>query len=82
MVNPLGDFPLNDDFSFGRSVYNLTELGVLQFDDWLSMTLITQVFWEGLFAKLFGFSFLGTSFFYTLVIGGIGVLAFYFPFDN
>jgi 4-amino-4-deoxy-L-arabinose transferase-like glycosyltransferase len=77
LVNPLGDFPLNDDFSFGRSVYNLTELGVLQFDDWLSMTLITQVFWGGAFCKTFGFSFTVLRF-STLVIGGIGVLAFYF----
>lgn len=77
LVNPFGDFPLNDDFSFGRSVYNITELGVLRFDDWLSMTLITQVFWGGFFCKTFGFSFTVLRF-STLVIGGLGMMALFF----
>ncbi len=76
LVNPRGDFPLNDDFSFGRTVFNLTERGVLQFDDWLSMTLLTQVLWGAGFCKLFGFSFtvLRCS---TLLLGLIGLFAFY-----
>ncbi|MEO1258006.1 MAG: glycosyltransferase family 39 protein [Bacteroidota bacterium] len=75
LVNPLGDFPLNDDFSFGRTVYNLTEQNRLQFDDWLSMTLIVQVLWGGLFTKLFGFSFTVLRF-STLVLTLFGTLAF------
>jgi len=38
LVNPIGDFPLNDDFSYGRTVYNLSELEVFLFDDWLGMS--------------------------------------------
>jgi len=57
LVNPIGDFPLNDDFSYGRTVYNLSELGVFLFDDWLGMSLFTQVLWGTIFTKIFGFSF-------------------------
>ncbi len=76
VVNPIGDFPLNDDFSFSRSVFNLTERGIWEFDDWLSMTLISQVLWGGAFCKVFGFSFsvLRIS---TLVSAYFGLLAMY-----
>ena len=74
IVNPIGDFPLNDDFSFGRTVYNLSERGILEFDDWLSMTLITQVLWGASFCKLFGFSFTVLRF-STLILGYFGVIA-------
>jgi len=57
LVNPVGDFPLNDDFSYGRTVLNLHTLGKLQYDQWLSMTLLTQVLWGAGFCKLFSFSF-------------------------
>ena len=76
LVNPLGDFPLNDDFAFGRTVFNLTEKKQLLFDKWLSMTLIAQVFWGGLFCKIAGFSFsvLRVS---TLVLAFLGLLSFF-----
>ncbi len=70
-VNPLGDFPLNDDFSYGRSVYNLSERGIFLFDDWLGMPLLTQVLWGALFTKVFGFSFTVLRFF-TLVSAWLG----------
>ena len=76
IVNPIGDFPLNDDFSFGRTVYNLSEQNQLLFDEWLSMTLIAQVLWGGLFTKLAGFSFTALRI-STLTIALFGTLAFY-----
>ena len=57
VVNPIGDFPLNDDWAFGKTVYYLTEEGRLHFTDWQSMTLIAQVIWGAAFTFLFGFSF-------------------------
>jgi 4-amino-4-deoxy-L-arabinose transferase-like glycosyltransferase len=76
LVNPIGDFPLNDDFSYARSTMNLSETGVLRYDPWLSMTLLAQVLWGTAFCKLFGFSFtvLRCS---TLVLGWVSVLAGY-----
>ncbi|MBK8564525.1 MAG: glycosyltransferase family 39 protein [Saprospiraceae bacterium] len=76
LVNPIGDFPLNDDFSYARSTMNFSEGGSLRFDPWLSMTLLAQVLWGTAFCKLFGFSFtvLRCS---TLVLGWLGILAGY-----
>lgn len=76
LVNPIGDFPLNDDFSYGRTVYNLSELGVFLFDDWLAMSLITQVLWGAAFTKIFGFSFTVLRF-STLVLAYFGLSACY-----
>lgn len=76
IVNPVGDFPLNDDFSYGRTVLNLLSLGQLKYDQWLSMTLVSQVLWGAAFCKVFGFSFtiLRVS---TLVLGFGGLSAIY-----
>lgn len=75
-VGPIGDFPLNDDFSFGRTVFHLVEHNELVFDDWLAMTLIVQVVWGAVFCEIFGASFtvLRLS---TLVLAAIGLFIFY-----
>jgi hypothetical protein len=76
LVNPVGDFPLNDDWAFGRNVYNLTENGILKFTDYAAMSLLSQVLWGSLFCKIFFFSFtvLRVS---TLVLSFIGTLVFF-----
>ena len=73
LINPMGEFPLNDDFSYARSTLNLSEGGILRYDPWLSMTLLAQVLWGTAFCKLFGFSFtvLRCS---TLVLGWVGLV--------
>lgn len=76
LVNPIGDFPLNDDFSYGRTVYNLSELGVFLFDDWLGMSLIAQVLWGAGFTSIFGFSFTVLRF-SILILAYIGLSACY-----
>ncbi len=77
LVNPSGDFPLNDDFSYGKTVQNLVVHGRLHFDEWLAQTLLAQVLWGAGFCKIFGFSFtvLRIS---TLTAGLAGVFACYF----
>jgi hypothetical protein len=76
VVNPVGDFPLNDDWAYGLPVKWLVETGRLRFTDWSGMTLITQVFWGALFASIAGFSFtvLRIS---TLVMATVGLAASY-----
>ena len=44
-----------DDFSFHHSVRNLVERGTLEINDWAQPSLISQVYWGALFAKLFAF---------------------------
>jgi len=58
IVNPFGNFPLNDDWSYAKSVIALEEEGKILIGDWPAMTLATHVVWGYLFSKMFGFSFL------------------------
>src|SRR5271157_3667611 len=67
-IDPVGDFPLNDDWSYGLAVKYLVVDGHLRFTDWLSVPLITQVLWGALFTLPLGFSFTALRF-STLVLG-------------
>ncbi|WP_046743954.1 glycosyltransferase family 39 protein [Kordia zhangzhouensis] len=57
IINPIGDFPLNDDWCYGKSVKTLTEEGYLKLYNWGEMTLVGHVYWGALFTEIFGFSF-------------------------
>jgi hypothetical protein len=57
IINPIGDFPLNDDWCYGKSVKTLYEEGYLKLYNWGEMTLVGHVFYGYLFTKVFGFSF-------------------------
>jgi len=76
IVNPIGEFPLNDDWAYSRNVYYLSEEGRLVLSVWPSMTLIAQVLWGALVTLIFGFSFT-TLRFSTLFIGLFTVILFY-----
>lgn len=54
---PWGDFPLNDDWSYAIAVKRWLDTGAYIPTPWTSMTLISHVFWGGLFCKVLGFSF-------------------------
>lgn len=76
LVNPIGDFPLNDDWAYGRSVKTLIEKGDFQLDDWTATNLLSQVLWGALFSLPFGFSFTALRF-STLTLGLIGIVTTY-----
>jgi hypothetical protein len=76
VANPIGEFPLNDDWSYGQTVYYLVKEGRLRFSGWLSVPLITQVLWGALFCLPFGFSFTALRL-STLSLGLIGIFAVY-----
>jgi 4-amino-4-deoxy-L-arabinose transferase-like glycosyltransferase len=77
IINPIGEFPLNDDWSYTRTVKFLYTTHHLHLAGFTSMPLIGQLAWALLFCKIFGFSFtiLRLS---TLVLGLAGVLTSYF----
>lgn len=77
IINPIGEFPLNDDWSYTRSLKFLFTTHHLHLAGFTSMPLIGQLAWGLLFCKIFGFSFtvLRLS---TLVLGLAGVLTSYF----
>jgi hypothetical protein len=76
LVPPAGDFPLLDAWVYALSVRHLADEGRLVIHDWTATTLVAQVAWGALFAKLFGFSFtvLRCS---TLALSFAGSLALY-----
>jgi hypothetical protein len=56
-VNPCGEFPLNDDWSYTKSVLIFLKEGVVHIGNWPSMTLLTHILWGAVFVKVAGFSF-------------------------
>jgi len=56
VAGPAGDFPLNDDWSFGLTVRELVDNGRYLPNAWTAMTLLTHTLWGALFCLPFGFS--------------------------
>lgn len=77
MVNPTGNFPLNDDWSYGLAVKQLVESGEFRPTGWTSMPLITQALWGYLFCLPFGFSF-ETLRLSTLTLSLLGIFGSYY----
>lgn len=73
LTNPLGNFPLNDDWSYGQAVQNLVWHHKYQLANWTSMPLLTQVLWGALFSLPAGFSFTALRL-STLVLSLMGLL--------
>jgi hypothetical protein len=76
IVNPLGDFPLNDDWAYGWTVKTLLTTGRFQPSDWAATNLVSQVLLGTVFTLPFGFSFTALRI-CTLSLGLLGVLATY-----
>jgi len=76
LINPSGDFPLNDDWVYGLVVRNLLKTGHFQFISPASANLFTQAYWGALFCLPSGFSFAALRL-STLVIAALGVVSLY-----
>ncbi len=74
VLPPGGEFPLNDDWIYAKTVEHLLLTGQYQAHPYLNATLVVQAFWGALFCKMFGFSFtvLRVS---TLVLAGVNAWA-------
>ncbi|HMQ48359.1 MAG TPA: glycosyltransferase family 39 protein [Saprospiraceae bacterium] len=76
LVNPQGDFPLNDDWQYAYPVKQLLETGQMSFQGYFSPNIVAQVGWGYLFCLIFGgfsFTFLRYS---TLAAALVGVFLF------
>lgn len=73
VANPVGDFPLIDDWAYAESVRALLYEHRLVISDWSAMNLLTQVVWGWFFSLLMepSFTVLRMS---VLVLGLLGVL--------
>src|SRR5881628_1298819 len=58
IVDPRGEFPLNDDWSYSRAAFGFARTGRIQVDEWSAMSLAGQALYGGFLCKLFGNSFL------------------------
>lgn len=76
IVNPIGNFPLNDDWSFALTVKHLLDHGYFRPTDWASMTQLTNTLWGSLFCLPLGFSFT-TLRISTLTIALLAILCTY-----
>jgi hypothetical protein len=74
LVNPVGNFPLNDDWSYSIPVRTLLETGQFTPGGYTSMTLIGQTFWGALFCLPFGYSHMALRV-STLAAGAIALVA-------
>jgi len=76
MVNPFGDFPLNDDWSYAIAVQRMLESGDFRPLGWTSSALITQTLWGTAFCSIFSYSFevLRGA---TLVVSLLGIFTIY-----
>jgi len=72
-TNPQGEFPLNDDWSYGQAVQNLVQNHEYRLTNWTSMPLLTQVLWGALFSIPAGFSHFALRL-STLVLSLAGIL--------
>ncbi len=75
-VNPVGNFPLNDDWLYGYDVKSLVEHGNFRFLGWEATSLIVHILWGSLFCLPFGFSFTALRL-SNLTMGLVGILAVY-----
>lgn len=55
---PIAECGVNDDWSYTKTVLDLTQTGRLLYNGWGGAMLGAQAYWGALFVKLFGFSFL------------------------
>ncbi|GEM_PF-970767 len=75
IVNPVGNFPLDDDFAYGRTALNFFN-GDYRLSGWISATVVFQTFIGVLFSLPFGFSFTALRF-SSIFMAFLGVAAAY-----
>jgi hypothetical protein len=76
LVNPIADFPMNDDWIYGGSAKSIIDHGHFWIPGPSIPNLFAQAYWGALFCLPFGFSFTALRI-STLVLGLAGVLALY-----
>lgn len=76
VVNPIGEFPLLDDWSYSQTVQRLLQTGEYRPIGWSSMSLVSNVLWGSVFCLPGGFSFtaLRVS---TIVAAFLGIVGMY-----
>jgi hypothetical protein len=76
IAQPVGEFPITDDFDYAATSFDWLRTGELRLSDWPSMTLATHAAWGAVFCAFMGNSFwsLRVS---TWSLCGLGMLALF-----
>src|SRR5581483_8563986 len=75
-INPVHEFPVEDDWDYSKTVWNVLQTGTFHRLEVTQATVLFPVLWGALFSKLFGYS-LTTLRASTLVLA-IGALLFFY----
>lgn len=62
IINPIGEFPLNDDWAYSKTILNYLHTNSIKLNDWQAVPLVPQLFLGILVTKTFGFSFTALRF--------------------
>jgi hypothetical protein len=81
IIDPLGNFPLNDDWWYAQTLRILNTQGFLDPTTWGTSTMLSQLFFAKIFTGLFGFSFTVLRF-STLFLSFTGIISFYFLIEE
>jgi 4-amino-4-deoxy-L-arabinose transferase-like glycosyltransferase len=76
LVNPIGDFPLNDDWRYALGVRSILDAGRFELPSPEAPNVFAQAYWGALFCLPSGFSFTALRF-STLTLGAAGICALY-----
>jgi hypothetical protein len=57
MTDPWVESPVNDDFSYAKTAFELARTGQLTYNGWAAAMLGAQAYWGALFVKVFGETF-------------------------
>jgi hypothetical protein len=77
IINPIGEFPFGDDWSFSKPVKYFCETGQIKLTGWSSMTLLAHLFWGIGITEIFGFSHSALRI-SIVFLGFLGLIAYYF----
>ena len=55
LINPIGEFPLNDDWAYAKIIKIIMLKGVVEPSEWGEAFFLTQMIWGLAFCKIFGF---------------------------
>ncbi len=76
LIDPRGEFPLNDDWMYSQSVLILFRDHRLHFFDWQAAFSLTQILWGWLVSCFTGFSMTALRI-SVVALGGVGILLSY-----
>ena len=78
LINPTGNFPLNDDWAWSRNVENFIN-GRWYYTGWESLPMLPQILWGAFVTKLLGFSY-STLRFSSILLSFVELLAYFCSF--